>query len=148
MGRKTRAPAAALEMDEGFQSASRLWSRVRRRYPAAVREMGDIVAELGGLSLHDIEILQVAQMEKIEQRIERLKRKANASDAVTRMESLKLQCLKHLRTIRVLASPITTPNEGRHPEPEEIELRRNAKAKLLERMTVEAPKVDTGVELN
>lgn len=152
MGRKSqvRTPATeqAAEMDEGFQSASRLWVRLRRRFPAPVRDFVDIVAELGGLTFHDIELLQVAQMQKLEERIKRLERKQKTSTAVSKLESLKLQCLKHLRTIRVVSQPITTPNEGRHPEPEEIELRKKAKAALAARMTAPDTTVDTGVELN
>ena len=47
-----------------------------------------------------------------------------------------------------MSQPITTPNEGRHPEPEEIELRKKAKAALAARMTAPDTTVDTGVELN
>lgn len=152
MSRKSqvRSPAAeqAAEMEDDFQSASRLWTRVRRRYSAKVRGLVDIVAELGGLTFHDIELLQVAQFERLEQRIRVLERKPQTSTAVSKLESLKLQCLKHLRTIRVVAQPITTPNEGRHPEPEEIALREKAKAKLAERMQAPPGPVDQGVELN
>lgn len=153
MSRKShvRSPAktAAAEMQDDFESASRFWSRVRRRFSAPVREMVDIAAELGGLTLHDIELLQVAQFQRLEERIKKLERKPQTSTAVSKLESLKLQCLKHLRTIRVVSSPVTTPNEGRHPEPEEMELRRRAKADLAARMqNVEPAKVDTGVELN
>lgn len=135
-------------MEDGFESASRFWTKVRRRFTKSVRETVDIVAELGGLTLHDIELLQYAQMERLEERIKTLAKKPKTSTAVATLESLKLQCLKHLRTIRVVSNPITSPNEGRHPEPEEMELRRQAKAKLAERMTAPATRVDTGIELN
>lgn len=146
---RSAAKTAAAEMEDDFESASRFWGRLRLRFPKAVREVVDIAAELGGLTLHDIELLQVAQFQRLEERIKKLERKPQTSTAVSKLESLKLQCLKHLRTIRVVSNPITTPNEGRHPEPEEMELRRRAKADLAARMQdVGAPKVDTGVELN
>lgn len=152
MGRKSHvrseAKEQAAEMEADFQSASRFWTKVRRRFSAKVRDMVDIVAELGGLSLHDIELLQVAQFQRLEERIRVLERKPQTSTAVSKLESLKLQCLKHLRTIRIASSPITTPNEGRHPEPEEIELRRKAKATLAAEMTRGVRPVDQGVELN
>lgn len=154
MGRKSHvrslAKSEAAEMEAEFNGASRLWTKIRLRFAGPVRELVDIVAELGGLTLHDIELLQVAQLQRLEQRIKRLEKQRQTSTAVSKLESLKLQCLKHLRTIRVVSSPITTPNEGRHVEPEEFELRRKAKAKLAEEMQRDtgAPRVDKGVELN
>lgn len=152
MGRKSHAVSAAkteaVEMEDGFNTSSRLWGKIRLRFPGAVRELVDIVADLGGLTLHDVELLQVAQYQRLEERIKRLEKRPQTSTAVSKLESLKLQCLKHLRTLRVVMNPITTPNEGRHPEPEEMELRRKTKARLAERMQAEAAPVDQGVELN
>lgn len=146
---RSRATEEAAEMGEAFESASRLWPRIRGRFPLAVRRIVDIVAELGGVTLHDVELMQMAQLERLEARIKRLERKPQTSTAVADLESLKLQCLKHLRALRLAQSPITTPNEGRHPEPEEIELRRRAKAELAKRMVQpEAARADSGVELN
>lgn len=154
MGRKSHvvspAKTAAAEMESDFNGASRLWGRLRRRFPRAVREVVDVVGELGGLTLHDIELLQVAQWQRLDERIKRLEKQKQTSTAISKLESMKLQCLKHLRTLRLAQSPITTPNEGRHVEPEELELRRQAKARLAARMVADAakPPVDQGVELN
>lgn len=152
MGRKSKvaapAKAEALAMDEEFQSTSRLWARIRKRFPRAVTEFVDVVAELGGLSLHDIELLQCAQLERLEQRIRRLEKRPKTSTAVSKMESLKLQGMKHLRTLRLAQAPISTPNDQKHPEPEELELRRQAKERLAAHMRAGPQPVDTGIDLN
>lgn len=152
MGRKSKvsspAKAEALEMEQDFQTSSRLWLKIRRRFPRAVTEFVDDVAELGGLSLHDIELLQCAQLQRLEERIRRLEKRPKTSTAVSKMESLKLQAMKHLRTLRLAQSPISTPNDQRHPEPEELELRRQAKARLAAHMAGGPKPVDTGIDLN
>lgn len=108
----TRGKDQAREMDDAEQSASRLWSIIRGRFPKAVRELVDQVADLGGLSLHDIELLELAAHEALEARIQRLSRRKNTASAVTKMLSVQLQSRKHLRTLREALSPIKTPNEA------------------------------------
>lgn len=108
----TRGKDQAREMDEAAQSASRVWRLLRSRFPKAVRERVDAVAEAGGLSLHDIELLEFAAHEVLEERVRRLSRRKNTASAVTKLLSVQLQSRKHMRTLREAMSPIKTPNES------------------------------------
>lgn len=153
MGRKSharsQAKSAAAEMDDEFEAASRLWGRIRLRLPKPVRTEVDIAAELGGLSLHDVELLTYTMFVELGRRAKRLEKRPKSTTAVASCESMRLQCLKHLRTLRLAQAPITTPNDQRHPEPEEMELRRQAKERLAKEMVAQKPsRPDTGIELN
>lgn len=149
MSRKshTRGKDDAREMDEEFQCASRLWGRMRRRVPAKVREYVDIVAELGGMSLHDIELLEVTAHRSLEERIKRLEKRPKSTTAIASCLSLQVQSRKHMRTLRLAMSPIGTPNDQRHPEPEQAAKRRAAHEKLAAAEANPEAKTDLGDEL-
>ena len=135
-----------LEAIEEADSSSRIWARLRRLYPAKVRERVDIVAEVGGLSLHDIELLEFAAHESCDERIKRLQRRPQTATAIASLESIKLQSRKHLRNLRLAQNPISDPNNMRHPEPESEQRKAEARFRLAGATTpTRAP--DIGDEL-
>lgn len=155
MGRKShvRGKEEALEMVEEADSSSRIWTRLRGLYPKKVRERVDIVAEMGGLSLHDIELLEFASHEVLAERIKRLERRPMTATAIASLESIRLQGRKHLRNLRLAQNPITDPNNQRHPEPESEAKKADARARLAEKNATKAQAIvaavrpDTGDEL-
>lgn len=148
MGRKshTLGKEDALEMAEEADSSSRIWSRLRTLFPAKVRERVDIVAEMGGLSLHDIELLEFAAHESCDERIKRLQRRPQTATAIASLESIKLQSRKHLRNLRLAQNPISDPNNMRHPEPESEQRKAEAREKLARDTATPRPP-DIGDEL-
>ena len=132
MGRKsnTRAKDTAVDMDASYQCTSRAWAVIRPYFSARVRARVDKIAEIGGLSLHDIELFELAAYSALDERIKRLERRPKGATALAACLSLQLQSRKHLRTLRLAQSPIGTPNDMRHPEPEAEARRREAHASL------------------
>lgn len=120
----------AREMDEEYQCSSSLWPLIRLRVPKALREQVDRVAALGGLSLHDIELMEYLAHEAAAERIKKLAKRRDTSVAISECLRQQVQSRKHLRTLRLAMSPIGTPNDMRHPEPEAEARKRAASEKL------------------
>jgi hypothetical protein len=127
--------------------AGQAWAGVRASYSDEVRAKVDAVAEAGGLSLHDIELLEYAEHETLAARIDDLLRAMAEGEktgtAVTALYSVRLQSRKHLRTLRIAMTPIGTPNDNRHPTSEEQAKKDAALAAVAEG----ADPNDTGDEL-
>lgn len=120
-----RDEARELADDEAAAPTS-IWTRVREFYPPQVCTFVDAVVEQGGLSLSDIETLECAEHERILGIFAQLqKRDATALaknenarlhyTASTHLLGLRLQSRKHLRTLRLCMSPISSPNHSHPP---------------------------------
>lgn len=149
MGRKNRTEGKedALAMVEAADSSSRVWGMMRKLFSAQVRERVDLVADVGGLSLHDIELLEFANHENMTERIKRLERKSMTATAISTLESVRLQSRKHLRVLRCAMNPITDPNGQRHPEPDSEARKAAARERLANAPEATTTVTDTGDEL-
>lgn len=101
-----------------------LWEKVKSLYSPRVQAVVDAVAEAGGVSLAFIELLEVAEHERLAADIGQLKAQVKdghkTSTAVSALYSLRLQSRKHMRTLRLAMSPISSPNDMRHPVPSSV----------------------------
>lgn len=122
--------------------AGQAWACVRSAYSDEVRAKVDAIAEAGGLSLHDIELLEFAEHETLAEEIDDLRTQEKATTAISALYSVRLQSRKHLRTLRIAMTPIGTPNDQRHPTSEDEAKRTKALAAIKD-----APEPDTGDDL-
>lgn len=149
----TRGRDEAREATDAEVSApTGVWDRIRAFYPPQVQSLVDAVAEAGGLSLADIELLELAEHERIMGMVSAYMRQEqdvtlpdgkvvkgrSRAIAVTNLMSLRLQSRKHLRTLRIAMTPIGSANDI-HPK---------LPAALAERLSLtEADPHDLGDEL-
>jgi hypothetical protein len=147
MGRlsNSRAKDEAVEMDAEHQGTSKLWAQVRGKVSPRVREIVDLVAANGGLTLHDIELMEVTAHAQLAERIRRLEKVPKSTTAIASCLQMQGQARKHLRTLRLVMAPIGTPNDQRHVEPEAEAKRRALQAELA--ASAERAGGDTGDEL-
>ena len=102
-----------------------LWSSLRDSYPPDVRRVVDAVAARGGLSLADLELIELAEHERLlrivdEQREAELADGKSRAVAVSGLMSVRLQSRKHMRVIRQALSPISTPGDTRPMVPKAV----------------------------
>lgn len=152
MGRKSHttggARAASREQVEAQdESNTGLWDKMRKHFSKAVQARVDLVADAGGLTLHDIELLEFAAHEQAHERIKRLERKAKTATAVMGLEQLRLQCRKHLRTLRIAINPIANPDVNKHPDAEAELRKQRSRERIAGESVTRATTTDTGDEL-
>lgn len=143
---KTRGQDTAVDMADAAASASTAWSVVRLRYPKTVRALVDRLAAVGGVSLLDIMLMELAAHEQLGERIKRLERRPKSTTAVAAALHQQGTSRKHLRSLRVLMDPIGTPNDGRHPTSEGAAAEKQARA-LQELAETETDPEDVGDDL-
>lgn len=151
MGRKSHTTGGARaesreQVEAEDQSDTGVWAKVRKNYPAPVRERVDAIADTGGLSLMDIMLLEFASHEHAGERIKRLERRPKTSTAVADLEKLRLQSRKHMRTVRIAISPIVNPDNNKHPDGE-TELRKRRAKEDIANAAMSRKGPDVGDEL-
>lgn len=107
----------ASEQAQKAEATLSAWERLRSQYDPDVAELVDDVVARGGLTLRDIEAMELAEHERLDSEIKALSTKDKATTAISSLLSLRLQSRKHLRTLRVLISPVLTPHQGRAAVP-------------------------------
>lgn len=144
---KSRGQDQAVDMADAAASSSAAWSLVRLRYPKPVRELVDRFAAVGGVSLLDIMLMELAAHEQLAERIKRLERKPKSTTAVAAALHQQGTSRKHLRSLRVLMDPISTPNDGRHPTSEDADSGAERERALQELAETETDPEDVGDDL-
>jgi hypothetical protein len=110
-----------------------------------VRALVDEVAETGGLSLLDLELMEFAEHANLRERIKRLEKQKQATTAIASCESLRVQCRKSMRTLVIARDGgLGSPNGQRHPSPEDEAKKQAAYDKLAAAKLADD---DTGDEL-
>lgn len=127
---KKRGQDEAVALDAKSQGAARVWSRLRSLYPEDVTAIVDDVAQAGGLTLHDLELLEVATHVSLDARIKQAQIDEKGSLEAS-LRHLQGQSRKHLRTLRGMMEPVVNPNKARHRDPESDAAKQSAKAKAL-----------------
>lgn len=110
----------ASEQAQRAESTASAWDVLRLRYDEPVRALVDEVVARGGLTLRDIEAMELAEHERLESELTRLAGEERTSGAVAALLGIRLQSRKHLRALRVLISPVLTPHQGRAAVPEAV----------------------------
>lgn len=101
-----------------------LWEHLKDFYAPRVQGVVRAAIENGGLSLPLIEVLELAEHERLYGEIQQLRAKSESgqrvSTAIAVLYGLRLQCRKHARVCRIAMNPLASPNDMAHPMPESV----------------------------
>lgn len=123
-------------------TSSKLWQRVRGKYAAPIRVIVDAMVADGGMSLVDVLALHLADYSQLGMKLKAIAHRPNTYSVQAELESARVQHLKGMRAAIIALNPSNSPNDRRHPVPED------KLAQTLDRLNAIVPDPgDTGEDL-